>query len=79
MSLILSVNCLQHLRLWVDMAYMVHKDCKGTQGHELQTRNGDKHGKFHRSGASRSRQLVDILWAHHFMQEQGYDIDVSLL
>ncbi len=32
MSLIHLANCLQHLRLWVDMAYVVYNDWQGHTG-----------------------------------------------
>jgi hypothetical protein len=90
MPLVLSADSLTLLQWWVDAAYAVHHDCKGHTGAGMSFGQGMalsyswKHKVMLKSSTEAELIGVEntlgyILWAHYFMQEQGYDMDPLLL
>ncbi len=90
MLLVLSADSLTLLQWWVDAAYAVHHDCKKHTGAGMSFGQGMvlsyswKHKVMSKSSTEAELIGVDdtlgyILWARYFMQEQGYDMDPSLL
>jgi len=90
MPLILSADSLTLSRWWVDAAYAVHHDCKGHTGAGMSFGQGMamsyswKQKVMTKSSTEAELVGVDdtlgyILWARYFMEEQGYDMDPSLL
>ena len=90
MPLILSAESLTLCRWWVDASFAVHNDCKGHTGagmsfgrgmvlgyswKQKQTAKSSTEGELY--GVDDS--LGQILWARYFMQEQGYDMEPSLI
>jgi hypothetical protein len=90
MPLILSADSLTLARWWVDAAYAVHADCKGHTGAGMSFGQGMAMSyswkqKINTKSSTESELVgVDdslgyILWARYFLQEQGYDMDPSLV
>ena len=90
MPLVLSADCLTLSRWWVDAAYAVHHDCKGHTGAGMSFGQGMamsyswKQKVMTKSSTEAELVGVDdslgyILWARYFMEEQGYDMDASIL
>jgi hypothetical protein len=90
LPLILSVDLLTLLRLWVDAAYAVHKNCQGHTGAGMSFGQGMALSycwkeKINTKSSSEAELVgVDnllgyIIWACYFMQEQGYNMAPSLL
>ena len=90
MPLILSADSMTMPRWWVDAAYAVHHDCKGHTGAGMSLGRGMamsyswKHKINTKSSTEAEIVGVDdslayILWARYFLQEQGYDMEPSLL
>jgi hypothetical protein len=90
MPLILSADSLTLSRWWVDAAYAVHHDCKGHTGAGMSFGQGLamsyswKQKVMMKSSTEAELVGVDdslgyILWARYFMEEQGYDMDPSIL
>jgi len=90
MPLVLSADSLTLSTWWVDVAYAMHDDCRGHTGAGMSFGQGMalsyswKHKINTKSLTEAELVGVDdvmgyILWACYFMQEQGYDMDPSLL
>ena len=90
MPLILSADSLTLARWWVDAAYAVHADCKGHTGAGMSLSQGMAMSYSWKqkinTKSSTEAELVGvddslgyILWARYFLQEQGYDMDPSLV
>jgi hypothetical protein len=90
MPLVLSANCLTLSCWWVDAAYAVHHDCKGHTGAGMSFGQGMavsyswKQKVMTKSSTEVEFVGVDdtlgyMLWARYFMEEQGYDMDPSIL
>jgi hypothetical protein len=90
MPLILSADSLTMSRWWVDAAFGVHDDCRGHTGAGMSLGQGmvlsySWKQKINTKSSTEAELVgVDdslgyILWARYFMQEQGYDMDASLL
>jgi hypothetical protein len=90
MPLILSRNSLTLSQWWVDAAYAALHDCKGHTGARMSFGQGMalsyswKQKIVTKSLTKAELVGVDdtlgyILWACHFMEEQGYDMDSSVL
>ncbi len=90
LPLVLSADSLTLSRWWVDAAYAVHHDCKGHTGAGMSFEQGMacsyswKHKIMTKSLTEAEIVEVDdslgyILWTHYFMEEQGYDMEPSLL
>jgi hypothetical protein len=90
MPLILSADSMTLPRWWVDAAYAVHHDCKGHTGAGMSLGRGMamsyswKHKINTKSSTEAEIVGVDdslayILWARYFLEEQGYDMEPSLL
>ena len=90
MPLVLSADSLTLSRWWVDAAYAVHHDCKGHTGAGMSFGQGMamsyswKQKVMTKSSTEAELVGVDnslgyILWARYFMEEQGYDMDASIL
>jgi hypothetical protein len=90
MPLILSADSLTLSRWWVDAAYAVHEDCRGHTGAGMSFGQGmalsySWKQKINTKSSTEAELVgVDdalgyILWARYFMQEQGSNMDPSLL
>jgi hypothetical protein len=90
MPLILSADSLMLSRWWVDAAYTIHDDCRGHTGAGMSFGQGmtlsySWKQKINTKSLTEAELVgVDdalgyILWACYFMQEQGYNMDPSLL
>ncbi len=90
MPLILLADLLTLSRWWVDAAYAVHDDCWGHTGAGMSVGQGMALSYSWKqkinTKSSTEAELVGVddllgylLWARYFMQEQGYDMDPSLL
>ena len=90
MPLVLSADSLTMSRWWVDAAFGVHNDCRGHTGAGMSLGQGmvlsySWKQKINTKSSTEAELVgVDdslgyILWARYFMQEQGYDMDASLL
>jgi hypothetical protein len=90
MPLILLADLLMLSRWWVDGAYTVHNNCRGHTGAGMSFGQGMALSYSWKqkinTKSSTEADLVGvedslgyILWACYFMQEQGYDMDPSLL
>ncbi len=90
MPLVLSADFLTLLQWWVDAAYAVHSDCKGHTGAGMSFGQGMAFSYSWKqkimTKSSTEAELVGvydslgyILWARYFMEEQGYDMDPSIL
>ena len=90
MPLILSADSMTLPRWWVDGAYAVHHDCKGHTGAGMSFGRGMvmsyswKHKINTKSSTEAEIVGVDdslayILWARYFLEEQGYDMEPTLL
>ena len=88
--LILSVTSLTVVRWWVDAAYAVHSDCNGQTGAGMSFGQGMpisflwKQKINTRSSTEVELIGVDdalrhILWCRYFLQEQGYDMEPSIV
>jgi hypothetical protein len=90
MPLILSADSLTLAQWWVDAAYAVHHDCKSRTGAGMslgtgmvlsyswkQKINTKSSTKVELVGVDNS--LRYILWTRYFMQEQGYDMEPSII
>jgi len=90
MPLILSADSMTMPRWWVDAAFAVHDDCKGHTGAGMSFGRGmaisySWKQKINTKSSTEAEIVgVDdsqayILWARYFLQEQGYDMEPSLL
>jgi hypothetical protein len=90
MPLILLVDSLMLSHWWVDAAYAIQYDCKGHMGAGMSFGQSMALSYCWRqkimTKSSTKANLVGvddspghILWVCYFMQEQGYDMDASLL
>jgi hypothetical protein len=90
MPLILSADSLTLSHWWVDTAYAVHHDMKRHMGVGMSFGQGMalsyswKQEIMTKISTEAELVVVDdslgyILWAQYFMQEQGYDMEASLL
>jgi hypothetical protein len=90
MPLVLSADSLTLSRWWVDAAYAVHHDCKGHTGAGMSFGQGMacsyswKHKIMTKSSTEAEIVGVDDLlgyipWTRYFIEEQGYDMEPSLL
>jgi len=90
MPLILSADSMTMPRWWVDAAYAVHHDCKGHTGAGMSLGRGMAMSyswkqKINTKSSTEAEivgvddSLAYILWARYFLQEQGYDMEPSLL
>jgi hypothetical protein len=90
MPLILSADSMTLPRWWVDAAFAVHKDCNGhtgagmSLGRDMAMSYSWKQKINTKSSTEAEIVGVDdslayILWARYFLQEQGYDMEPSLL
>jgi hypothetical protein len=90
MPLILSADSLMPSWWWVDTAYAMHNNCWGHTGAGMSFGQGMALSYSWKQKinikSSKEAKLVGvdellgyILWACYFMQEQGYDMDPSLL
>jgi len=90
MPLILSPNSMTMPRWWVDVAYAVHHDCKGHTGAGMSLGRGmamsyswkqkiNTKSSMEAEIVGVDNSLAYILWARYFLQEQGYDMEPSLL
>ena len=90
MPLVLSADSLTLSRWWVDADYAVHSDCKGHTGAGMSFGQGMavsyswKQKVMTKSSTEAELVGVDntlgyILWARYFMEEQGYDMNPSIL
>jgi hypothetical protein len=90
MPLILSADSLTLCRWWVDALHATHKDYKGHTGAGMNFGQGMalgyswKHKQTSKSSTESKLYGVDatlghILWARYFMQEQGYNMEPSLI
>ncbi len=92
MPLILSTDSLTLLRWWVDTEYAIQDDCWGHTGAGMSFGQGMALSLSYswkqkiKAKSSTEAELVGvddalgyILWARYFIQEQGYDMDPSLL
>ncbi len=90
MPLILSVDSLTLSWWWVDAAHNVHHNCKGHTGVGMSFGQGmalrySWKQKIVAKSLTKA-ELVGvgntpgwIIWAHYFMEEQGYDMDLLVL
>jgi hypothetical protein len=90
MPLVLSADSLTMSRWWVDAAYAVHDDCRGHTGAGMSLGQGmvmsySRKQKINTKSSTEAELVgVDdslgyILWARYFMQEQGFDMEASLI
>jgi hypothetical protein len=91
MPLILSADSMTMPRWWVDAAFAVHDDCKSHTGAGMSLGQGMAMSyswkqKINTKSSNTEAELVGvddslayILWAQYFLQEQGYDLEPSLL
>jgi hypothetical protein len=90
MPLILSADSMTMPRWWVDAAYAVHHDCKGHTGAGMSLGRGMAMSyswkqKINTKSSTEAEivgvddSLAYILWARYFLQEQGYDMEPSVL
>ncbi len=90
MPLVLSADNLTKSRWWVDAAYAVHDDCRGHTGAGMSHGQGmvmsySWKQKINTKSSTEAELVgVDdllgyILWARYFMQEQGFDMEASLI
>ena len=90
MPLILSATSLTVAQWWVDASYGVHSDCKGQTGASMSFGQGMpisfswKQQIITRSSTEAELIGVDdalqhILWCRYFLQEQGYDMEPSVI
>jgi hypothetical protein len=90
MPLILSADSMMMPRWWVDAAFAVHDDCKGHTGAGMSLGRGMAMSyswkqKINTKSSTEAEivgvddSLAYILWARYFLQEQGYDMEPSLL
>jgi hypothetical protein len=89
MPLILLADLLTLSRWWVDAAYMVHDNCRGHTGAGMSLGQGmalsySWKQKLNKKSSTKAGSVgVDdsvgyILWAHYFMQGQGFDMEALL-
>ncbi len=90
MPLILSADSMTMPRWWVDAAYAVHHNCKGHTGAGMSLGRGMAMSyswkqKINTKSSTEAEilgvedSLAYISWARYFLQEQGYDMEPSLL
>ncbi len=90
MPLILSADSLTLQRWWVDAAYAVHKDCRGHTGAGMSFGRGMAMSYSWKQKinmkSSTVAELVGvddslgyILWSRYFLEEQGYQMEPSLV
>lgn len=90
MPLILSADSMTMPRWWVDAAYAVHHDCKGHTGAGMSLGRGMAMSyswkqKINTKSSTEAEivgvddSLAYILWARYFLQEQGYDMQPSVV
>jgi hypothetical protein len=90
MPLILSADSMTMPRWWVDAAFAVHDDCKSHTGAGMSLGRGMAMSyswkqKINTKSSTEAElvgvddSLAYILWARYFLQEQGYDMEPSLL
>ncbi len=89
-SLVLLADLLTVSRWWVDVVYAVHDDCRGHTGAGMSLGQGMALSySWKQTISTKSSTEVElvgvddslgyILWAYYFMQEQGFDMEASLL
>jgi len=90
MPLILMADLLTLLGWWVDMVYAMHNGCQGHTGAGMSLGQGmvfsyswtqkiNTKSSIEAKLVGADDSLGYILWACYFKQEQGYDMDASLL
>jgi hypothetical protein len=93
MPFILLADLMTMPRWWIDTAYALHHDCKGhstgagmSLGREMAMSysckrkiNTKSSTKAKIVGVDDSLAFILFLWAQYFLQEQGYDMERSLL
>ena len=88
--LVLSADSITLQRWWVDATYAVHEDCKGHTGARMSLGRGMAMSyswkqKINTKSSTKAElvgvddSLAYILWARYFLQEQGYEMEPSLL
>jgi hypothetical protein len=90
MPLILRADSINIIKLWVDASYATHGDCRGHTGATMSLGRGSvivmsKKQKLN-TKSSTECELVGVddaspqmRWTRYFVEEQGYDVEASIL